>query len=139
MVMVDAIEAAGLLNELKCQEDLGVFNETPDIWVVTSRGIPVGVIEVKRPDDKIMEEPLAHGQIYDYMLRLRSFHGLKHVFGIVTTYKQWRVYWLPSTDPIAASDTINSAAEQEEDYRYDINNSPLITSASELFMAQMFI
>jgi hypothetical protein len=52
--------------------------EMPDM---TSIGIPVGVIEVKRPDDKI-SYGTSH-QIYDYMLQLRPFHGLKHVFGIV--------------------------------------------------------
>jgi hypothetical protein len=107
-VIVDAISAVGLKGVLECQEELSVFKMRPDIWIVTvNNGVPVGVIEVKRPDKKIMNKPMVHGQIYDYMLRLRSFHGLKNVFGIVTTYTQWRLYWLPDCDDIAAATSVN--------------------------------
>lgn len=107
-VMVDAIASVGLQNQLECQEELSIFKLRPDIWIVTSlKGVPVGVVEVKKDDAQIMDAPLLHGQIYDYMLRLQSFHGLRHVFGIASTYNQWRFYWLPSCDKIAAKDHVN--------------------------------
>jgi len=83
--------------------------------VMNERGVPVGVCEVKKPGRTIINSPVVHGQIYDYMLRLRSFHGLKHVFGIVSTYEQWRLYWLDdccsaatATDLAAASSSSSS-------------------------------
>jgi hypothetical protein len=95
IVLTDAIFAVGLKNRLHCFNELSVFSIRPDIWiVVNNRGVPVGVCEVKTPGSSIMESDIIHGQIFDYMLQLRSFHGLKHVFGIVSTYKQWRIYWL---------------------------------------------
>jgi len=35
-----------------------------------------------------MKSKRVHGQLYDYLLRLRTQHGIKHVFGIATTYKE---------------------------------------------------
>jgi hypothetical protein len=105
----DAIFAAGMKDKLKCLNELSVFELRADIWVVTMQSVPVGVVEVKKPGNDIMDSPLLHGQIYDYMLRLQSFFGLRHVFGIVSTYAQWRVCWLPGvSESVAASDAILS-------------------------------
>ena len=48
-----------------------------------------------------MDNKVAHGQIYDYMKRLRQFHGLDHIFGILTTYNEWKVFWLNDCDEAA--------------------------------------
>ncbi len=69
----------------------------------------MGVVEVKRPGKGIMDSEQVHGQIYDHMMRLRSFHGLRHVFGIVSTYNQWRVYWLNDCNEIAQSPSYHIA------------------------------
>ena len=59
--------------------------------------MPVGVVEVKTPTDRdVFQAGHVVGQLFDYMLRLRSFHGLKHVFGILTTYERWRFFWMPT-------------------------------------------
>ncbi len=55
-----------------------------------------------------------HGQIYDYMLRLQSYYGLRNVFGIVTTYEQWRFYWFPSCDEVAAGEEIDERLHMKE-------------------------
>jgi hypothetical protein len=110
-VLQDAITASGLGPLLKCYNELSIFKLRPDIWVVMNeRGVPVGVCEVKKPGRTIMESTVVHGQIYDYMLRLRSFHGIKHVFGIVSTYEQWRLYWLEDCAPAAAATALPVAA-----------------------------
>ena len=102
-VIIDAISAVGLTGMLGCFNELSVSGLRPDIWVVKQRdGKPVGVVEVKKPGPAIMEEPKLHGQIYDYMMRLQSFFGLRHVFGIATTYESWRVYWLAGDSEGAA-------------------------------------
>jgi hypothetical protein len=134
-VISDALTSIGLEKKLICQKEMSVFKVRPDIWVVTiGKGIPVGVIEVKKPDEKIMSSELVHGQIYDYMIRLQSFHGLKNVFGIVTTYTAWRVYWLPNTDPVAAADVIDEGvsvtdAKQTEE---ETEGSGSIESSEEI-------
>jgi hypothetical protein len=92
-VLIDAICVAGLSNEVTCSNEPSIYQLRPDIWIVcTSSGVPIGVVEVKKPDKNIMNSPSLHGQIFDYMLRLRHFIGLKSVFGITTTYAQWRIY-----------------------------------------------
>lgn len=88
--------------------------------VVSKSGIPVGVIEVKKTPKEIdiMNHPQVHGQILDYMLRLKSFHGLRSVFGIVSTYSQWRFYWLPECDKAAEASTVDEfiAVSGEQDH-----------------------
>jgi hypothetical protein len=108
LVLMDAICEAGLSKEVTCNIELSIYHLRPDIWILcTSSGVPIGVVEVKKPDQNIMNSSLLHGQIYDYMLRLRHFVGLKSIFGIATTYAQWRIYWLPDTDEDAKSSHIN--------------------------------
>jgi hypothetical protein len=62
-----------------------------------------------------MQKPSVFGQIYDYLLQLQSFHGLKTPFGIVTTYKQWRICWLDNdnSDSLAVSDSIQDSSAAE--------------------------
>jgi len=76
--------------------------------------VPIGVVAVKKPNPSthtkrcVLDKPRVIGQLYDYLLMLKSFHGLENVFGILSTYKKWRVCWLqsPQTDAIAAADTL---------------------------------
>ena len=98
LVLDDAISAAGLQGEIICLNELGIFCVRPDMWILVREGFPIGVIEVKKPGKDIMNSSQLHGQIFDYMMRLRSFYGQKHVFGIVSTYSEWRIYWLSNSD-----------------------------------------
>lgn len=102
-VLADVIAATKLDQKLKCFNELGVFRLQKDIWVVLANGIPVGVVEVKKPGKDIMDSETLHGQIYDYMLRLKNFFGQTWVFGIVSTYIEWRIYWLDKCDEIASA------------------------------------
>jgi len=83
---------------------LSVFLLRADIWFVTVSGVPVGVVEVKKPplnfahSAAALNNMLLAGQVYDYLLRLKSFHGLRHCFGIATNYLSWRIFWLPSDE-----------------------------------------
>jgi len=127
-VLKDVIAAAGLGSKVTCYNELSVVRERPDIWIVCRKpyGIPIGVVEIKKPDfkeaDSIMESTLLHGQVYDYMWRLRYFSGQKWVFGITTTYAQWRVCWLEDSDKMA-KETVLPA--QPEDVIVDVE--PLVT------------
>jgi hypothetical protein len=70
-------------------------------------GVPVGIVEVKKPSTKdgMKREKIAP-QLYDYLIRLKSFYGLRYVFGIATTYTEWQIYWLEDSDDMARSTTI---------------------------------
>jgi len=83
--------------------------------VVWTLGAPAGIIAVKTPGLGVFDSELIAGQMLDYLLRLQSFHGLEWVFGIslsrevftlhnttihvgiLTTYEEWRIFWLPNT------------------------------------------
>jgi hypothetical protein len=110
-VFEEIVKILGLINKVKYLNELGIFRMRPDIWLFYANSIPFGVIEVKKPESKIMENNRVHGQIYYYMKKLKYFFGQKWVFGITTTYEKWRIHWLDeATDSIAQSDTI---AKQE--------------------------
>jgi hypothetical protein len=53
------------------------------------------------------------GELYDFMLQLPNFCGVKRVFGILATFEAWRVYWLPGAD----SDTEASKTERQTGVR----------------------
>jgi len=125
-VLEDAVMAAGLETRLSICNELSIMKVCPDIWVVmTASGKPVGVCEVKTPGSTIMNSRMLHGQIYDYMLRLRSFHGLKRVFGIVSTYRQWRLYWLNDSDAVSGGSVLADPAAASS------SPSPLPLSVSQ--------
>lgn len=113
-LLIDAsLQAAQRLPGLTVEfvNGLSVFQLRTDIRIVTSAGVPIGVVKVKKPPSKsdaaatALDDVLLAGEVYDYLLRLRSFHGLRHCFGIVTNYLSWRIFWLPSdqTNELAAA------------------------------------
>jgi hypothetical protein len=54
--------------------------------------------EVKTPSsDDVIDDPML-ACVYDYLKCLRTFSGLRTVFGVATTYTHWRVYWLDSEE-----------------------------------------
>lgn len=75
----------------------------------------IGVVEVKKPGNGgALQNPYVQGQIFDYMLRLKSFFGLEHVFGILSSYKEWRIYWLPSSNVAAGAMTIPVPGQEKK-------------------------
>jgi hypothetical protein len=81
-VLADAIEGAGLFGKVDLKDELGIYGLQPDMLVVLVEGFPVGVVEVKKPGEGVVSDPRVLGQMYDYLLRLSSFYGLKHVFNL---------------------------------------------------------
>ena len=78
---------------LKVRAEVDFFSLRPDITLVKRLGIPVGVVEVKKPAKGIMDNKQVLGELYDYMEQVENFYGLEQVFGILTTYEEWRVCW----------------------------------------------
>ncbi len=59
-----------------------------------------GAVEVKKPPvtgQKSFDMDDVQ-QIVQYMYDLRVCHGVRFVFGILTTYTEWRVLWLEDSD-----------------------------------------
>jgi len=83
--------------------ELSAFGDKADIWVLALHGRPIGAIEIKKPGVGVMDSSWVAGQILDYMTRIRSFHGQDNVFGIVSTYTEWRVCWLKVRNYVSAA------------------------------------
>jgi len=83
---------------------LEVASKKSDLIVLFSHFKPVGVVKVRTPGKgAMMSDDSVLGELYDDMMTLRCFQGLKHVYGIVTTYNEWRICWLEDTDGDAQS------------------------------------
>jgi hypothetical protein len=85
--------------------EVGAFGLRPDVWVVRWNMIPVGVIEVKKPDkypkdvgQSILDKETVLGELYDFQMQLPNFYGISPAFGILTTFEAWRVCWIPQND-----------------------------------------
>jgi hypothetical protein len=86
-------------------KEVGAFGLRPDMWVVKWNMIPVGVIEVKKPDvspkrlgQSILDKPTVLGELFDFQMQLPNFYGMSPAFGIVATFEAWRVCWIPQDD-----------------------------------------
>ena len=77
--MKDAIHTAGLLNLIELKNEFGIFQARSDMWAVLANGFPIGVVEIKKPEEGVMSNKLVWGEMYDYLLRLSTYSGLKHV------------------------------------------------------------
>jgi len=86
--------------------EIGAFGLRPDVWVVTWNMIPVGVIDVKKPEEdeicsdgeSVLDELTVLGELYDFQMQLPNFYGVRPAFGILTTFECWRVCWIPEAD-----------------------------------------
>jgi hypothetical protein len=99
-VLNDVIYECGL-PFLSLAKELGTFELRPDLWLMRSGGLPVGVVEVKKPGEGVLDNQSVLGELYDYLLHLPNFYGAEQMIGIVTTYREWRVCWLKTEETIA--------------------------------------
>lgn len=133
-VLQTAIYTVGLKGKLKCFNELSIFDLRPDIWIVYGGGIPIGVVEVKKPgEDGTLQHPYVHGQLFDYMLRLQSFFGLEQVFGILTSYEKWRVCWMPRSDGAALATSATAQIAQEREVETQTVVPERVLHGSELY------
>jgi hypothetical protein len=117
-VFIDMLNIANLGSELKLRCDLEIASLRADIWVICCNGYPVGAVEIKKPrKDKssptTFNRPKVQGQLFDYMLRIRSFHGLRHVFGIMTDFEDWRICWLPDSNDAALATQLSYSLHED--------------------------
>ncbi|KAI8817477.1 uncharacterized protein EV422DRAFT_541899 [Fimicolochytrium jonesii] len=95
-VLKDTLRTLQFHRVLRVQAELYMFGtQKADFYYLRRKTAPIGLIEVKKPNGTPFDgQPSILGQIYDYLLALKQFQGLEHVYGILTSYKEWRVCWL---------------------------------------------
>ena len=106
-VLTDTLRILDLHKLVHVQAELNMFgNQKADFYYLRQKTAPIGVVEVKKPGGGGFDtQPLVLGQIYDYLLALKQFQGLEHVYGILTSYEEWRICWLSDSDEHAITPT----------------------------------
>jgi hypothetical protein len=80
-------------------------------------GYPLAAIEVKKPvkfQDSSSKFKI-YGQLFDYMMRIRSFYGLSNIFGIYTTFERCEICWLPDSLSAASATDLNFDSNDVDD------------------------
>ncbi|KAM9969105.1 hypothetical protein ACTFIW_003389 [Dictyostelium discoideum] len=127
-VVNDIIKSCGI--DAYCLSYFGVSDLKPDIMVLeNSIGLPIGIIEVKKPSKNIMENDKFHGQMLNYMLGIAEMYGQEDVFAISTTYENWRVCWLPISDGSAQASKLELSNESTTT---NLHKPDTLTSTSNL-------
>jgi hypothetical protein len=67
----------------------------PDLCVLLKGMFLVGVIEVKKPGNNVLQQPTVLGELLDQMLLVEGFYGMGPVIGILTTAEEWLISWFP--------------------------------------------
>jgi hypothetical protein len=112
----DMIKACSLTKEIYITNELSISSCKSDLWVFTFDNYPVGSFEVKKPNldgSSIMDNKLLLGQIFDYMMKIRSVNGMRYVFGVITDYREWRICWLNDSDAAATTAELCSLKDVE--------------------------
>ncbi len=107
-VLIDAIRAAGL--ESKFRLFIGVSPLSQDLQTITilNGDVLVATVMVVFPEDGTLDDPVLLNKMYERLLSLKIYHGIDKPFGIMTSYENWRVVWLPEDNAAAAEVTLPS-------------------------------
>mmetsp|Transcript_14575 Transcript_14575/g.13170 ORF Transcript_14575/g.13170 Transcript_14575/m.13170 type:complete len:511 (-) Transcript_14575:5-1537(-) len=107
-LITDIIFAAKLEKKISLKNDLSISDFREDFWVVMMNGFPLCTIEVKKPGRLNNHDQLTtYGQQYDYMLKIRAYHGLRCVIGIYTNYDEWVICWFEDSDDCGLATTLD--------------------------------
>ena len=150
LVLNDLIEILGLSNQIVYLEEIGIDGIRPDWRVLKIAGRPIGLIEVKRPSETILNEEHVVGQIFDYIHMIKVYFGLPYMFAILSTYKHWRIFWDTEGLEAVSSKTVdkppNITDEFEElpishhsdKFDYDEPDSPSVQLTRNLFASKIY-
>lgn len=105
----DLLHAMGI-SDVEVRKGIEIIRLRPDLWLLTLNNIPILAIEVKKPQTGILDHPKVVSQLAQYMKIYRSFRGLCQVFGVLTTFREWKLIWLPDCDDYAASTSLEGVA-----------------------------
>jgi hypothetical protein len=79
----DVANAMGI--RLKMASDFGIKHVAPDICVLSVGSRLVGVIEIKKHQENVLEMPTVLGELFDQMILVEGFYMSGPVIGILTT------------------------------------------------------
>eukprot|EP00301_Raphidiophrys_heterophryoidea_P008609 c13163_g1_i6.p1 GENE.c13163_g1_i6~~c13163_g1_i6.p1 ORF type:complete len:568 (-),score=120.21 c13163_g1_i6:171-1874(-) len=128
-VIDDVLCYLGIDDKFWLAPEAQVFSIRPDYWVIAFNCTPVGVIEVKKPwPEDILERPTVLGELFDYMIGLSNYFGVKHPFGILTTLKQWRFCWLPQSETFAREVVSIASSQSDRNITPQIPQRPQVHS-----------
>jgi hypothetical protein len=71
---------------LEMAPDFGIKHVMPDICLGSRL---VGVVEIKKPQENVLEMPTVLGRLFDQMILAEGFYMSGPVIGIVPTLKDW--------------------------------------------------
>jgi hypothetical protein len=107
-LLEDIIAAAELEGNLALRNDLSIAELKADYWVISFNGFPVAAIEVKKPGVvSVGNMAINYGQLFDYLMRIRSFHGIRSVLGLFTNWDEWHIAWLEDSDSPALATNLD--------------------------------
>jgi hypothetical protein len=106
-VLTDMIFAAKLNGTLRVAQNLAISELKADFWILHLNGFPLAAVEVKKPGLSEDQMSFPYGQLFDYMIRIRSFYGLRCIFGILTDFNTWRICWLPDSNNAAIANQLD--------------------------------
>ena len=88
LALLDVITLASLSDNLKVLNKVSLSSSLQADFLILQgqAGFPVGVIEVKKPDTSTdpMKETRMFGELFDYMMFLKSTYNLTQIFGVLT-------------------------------------------------------
>jgi hypothetical protein len=93
--LIQAANSVLRLN-VRVASELSVMKVRADLWILTQHGVPIGAVEVKKPDRSkvgVMHHGRVLGELYDQLLRLDHFYGTHLGIGILITGEEVRVCW----------------------------------------------
>ncbi|KAF2078259.1 hypothetical protein CYY_000449 [Polysphondylium violaceum] len=139
LVFFEVFQALGLCGVLDLDHDYSLTYKNPTstcmIGLQHQHGHPIGVVEVvKQGNDNILNSAHLDGKMLDSMLRLYNVYGQKNVFGIATTYQEWRIYWLPECGQYAKSKVVDAIFKESivHDHFIPLYNTDLSIRSSVL-------
>lgn len=94
MFLRDVANAMGI--QLMMTSDFGIKHVAPDICVLSMGSRLVGVVEIKKPQENVLEMPTVLGELFDQMILVEGFYMSGPVIGILTTLKDWVFCWFPA-------------------------------------------
>src|SRR3989338_2131767 len=107
-VLLDCVKASNM-PMVKIFNEGRIMNLYPDLLVVQFFK-SIGVCVVKAPSGKLLTNEHILGQIYDYMLLLKNYHGVCWPLGILTNYEHWIILWFGDAASVASCRTMEDLA-----------------------------
>ncbi|KAJ3392400.1 hypothetical protein HDU92_008459 [Lobulomyces angularis] len=97
----------------------------------------IGVCEVKKPSKggNDLNNYYLYCQIDCYMQELRYTYGIKYVYGIISTYNEWKICWYSNSQTISALDDTNKISEYISN---DIDSYPYIIDNDKLYVSKVY-